>query len=200
MEHIGRAASALLPTDGSRSLSIVSASAADTSKCSELQATKLAKALYNQFRSADADGPDVFLAGTVRIFMHYRLDVVMRAVDPMTGIPGKQKWPPAPAEVKAELDAIMDAEAAKAKRVRDFEEQLHRRREFEARRGATTQEERDRAVRYYYEKVRPGLMGVDVQAQAGNAWADIADAPPNARETFRTGLTRSFRCPTWRCR
>src|SRR3954463_5844488 len=117
MEHIGRAVSELLPTGESKSSNVVSASFSDPNRCSELQATKLAKALYNQFRSADADDPDVFLAGTVRIFMHYQLDVVMRAVDPMTGIPGKQKWPPAPAEVKAELDAIMDAEAAKAKRV-----------------------------------------------------------------------------------
>lgn len=178
MDHVGRIVSALLPTGGSQSSNVVSASCSDPTRCSELQAVKAAKALYDLFRFADADNPDVFLAGTVRLFMHYPVDVVMRVVDPITGIPGKQKWPPAPADVKEALDVFMAADAAKAKRDRDLERQLADRRAFEARQVATTQEERDRAVRRYLEEIRPGLATTaDLRNKVGEeAWNSLPNA------------------------
>lgn len=49
--------------------------------------------------------PRIYISGLTAIFAAYPLDFVKRVCNPVTGLPGKQKFLPAPAEVKEALDA-----------------------------------------------------------------------------------------------
>jgi hypothetical protein len=61
---------------------------------------------FGSFRKADADDPEAFAAGCLRLFTAYDSDVVRYVVDPLTGLPGEagRVWLPSLGEVKAALD------------------------------------------------------------------------------------------------
>jgi hypothetical protein len=71
-------------------------------------ATRQARLFFGSFRKADADNPEAFSAGCLRLFTSYDPDVVQYVVDPITGIPGRSVWLPSLSEVKSALDARAD--------------------------------------------------------------------------------------------
>jgi hypothetical protein len=145
---------------------------------SELQAAELADAIFGSYRRSDTDDPEIYYQAFKRLLGAYPLEIAIAVADPLTGIAGEQTFLPSPAELKASLDRRLAAATAKAKRDRDLKEQMRQRREFDARQAATTQEERDRAVRRYLEEIRPGIQAADVRAIDPAAWDAIPDAEP----------------------
>ena len=87
------------------------------------EAAKLAKFLLGCFRRAQVDDPQVFATAVTRIFSSYPLEVGTFVCDPVTGLPGKIKWLPTVAEVKAECDA-RGHELAKRRRFENRGKQL----------------------------------------------------------------------------
>jgi hypothetical protein len=74
-------------------------------------------------QSAQAVSIEVFLAGAVVIFAAYPEDVMREVVHPLNGLPGKLKYLPTLAEIKAECDAAAlrqqrEAEIEKARATR----------------------------------------------------------------------------------
>jgi hypothetical protein len=67
-------------------------------------ATSQAKLFFGSFRKADADNPEAFSAGCLRLFTAYDSEVVRYVVDPVTGLPGRSVWLPSLSEVKSALD------------------------------------------------------------------------------------------------
>src|SRR3954463_11776358 len=67
-------------------------------------ATNQVNLFFGSFRKADADNPETFTAGCLRLFTAYDSDVVRYVVDPVTGLPGRSTWLPSLSEVKGALD------------------------------------------------------------------------------------------------
>ncbi len=114
--------------------------------------TKQARLFFGSFRKADADNPEAFSAGCLRLFTSYEPDVVTYVVDPITGLPGRSVWLPSLSEVKAALDARASELVRGEQRVRAEAATLAERRKW--------QEERD--------KPRPTLD--ELQAKHGKNW------------------------------
>jgi murein L,D-transpeptidase YcbB/YkuD len=123
-----------------------------------LQAAKAARALQGQWRRAQFDDPEVFYAAMKRLFLMYPEDIVSAVVAPGTGMASKQTFPPSQSEVVAELNRLMEAEAAKERRHRDRDEFLRLTAPVPV---SATSEERERAVAYYLQQVRPLLVTGD---------------------------------------
>jgi hypothetical protein len=132
--------------------------------CSRLHATRAAAAIIGSFRRNDADDAEVLVAAFVRILSAYPEAIVREAADPLTGIAGKQTFLPSPAELKADLDARVDRDAARVRRERMLEEQLRARREDSARAAGVTAEERERAVAYWAQE-RAEMAVAEMQAK-----------------------------------
>jgi hypothetical protein len=142
-------------------------------RCSESQAARAALAIVGSFRRNDADDPQVLAAAFKRVLSGYPEAVVLEVADPLTGIAGKQTFLPSPAELKAELDKRMDAVALRVRRERERNETQKL---IAAATVQATPEERERAVRRYFDEVRPGLKAAELQAQAGEVWTSIPNA------------------------
>lgn len=142
-------------------------------------ATRQAKLLFGSFRKADADDPETFTAGCLRLFTAYSPDVVRYVIDPVTGVPGQSEWLPSLRKVKEALDAragqVVNHRAA-AERERD---------QLEARR-------RDEVVR----KVRPTLD--ELREKHGPNWSmapperETEEAVASRRERMDKANRRSF--------
>lgn len=92
-----------LATVASRALSENSTT---ESEKSNLECMKAAKLLLGCYRIGDANDPETYIAAIVRVLSVYPIDVVRYVVDPVTGLAGKCKWLPTPAEVKQACDDI----------------------------------------------------------------------------------------------
>lgn len=115
-------------------------------------ATRKVNLLFGSFKKSDADDPETFTAGCLRLFTAYPREVVEHVVDPMTGLAGKEDWVPSLAKVKAALEARAS--------------QLARQREREDHR-ATTLADRARAAAVARNR-RPTLD--ELRAKYGPNW------------------------------
>jgi hypothetical protein len=67
---------------------------------------RLGRLLLGSYRKGEANDPEVYVSGVVRILSAYPLDVVRRVVDPLDGLPSYCDWLPKFSEVKAACDRI----------------------------------------------------------------------------------------------
>ncbi len=118
---------------------------------------------FGSFRKADADNPETFTAGCLRLFTAYDSEVVQYVVDPVTGLPGRSVWLPSLSEVKSALD-VRSAELLRAvQRAKAEAENLAERAKWrEARQNKPTLEE--------------------LQAKHGKNWGLPALAEENKRD------------------
>jgi hypothetical protein len=85
---------------------------------------------FCSFRKADADNPETFTAGCLRLFTAYDSEVVQYVVDPVTGLPGRSVWLPSLSEVKGALDQRANELLRAVQRARDEEKNLEERRKW----------------------------------------------------------------------
>lgn len=86
---------------------------------------------FGSFRKADADDPETFTAGCLRLFTAYPPEAVQYVVDPLTGLPGQSEWLPTLAKVKAALDSRAFTIAQAAEREERIARQLAERKQAE---------------------------------------------------------------------
>src|SRR5262249_44080388 len=67
---------------------------------------KMARVLLGSYRRASADDPEVYVGATIRVLWAHPDDVIERVVDPLTGIPSRNEWPPNPKELKDACEEI----------------------------------------------------------------------------------------------
>jgi hypothetical protein len=160
MERIGSLPSVTSSTANARSLSQTTISP----RSSQSVATDAAIAITGQFRKNDADDPEVFAAAYVRILQGFPDDVVRAVADPLTGIARERSSPflPAPSELLACLDGRMAPILAAEKREREREEV---RRYLERPVDVATPEERARAVKRWFDEIRPQLATIEEHGQ-----------------------------------
>jgi hypothetical protein len=105
-------------------------------------ATNQVNLFFGSFRKADADNPETFTAGCLRLFTAYDSEVVQYVVDPVTGLPGRSTWLPSLSEVKAALDQRAAELLRSVQRAKDEAKNLEERRKWqEARKNKPTMEE-----------------------------------------------------------
>lgn len=107
-------------------------------------ATEQVNLFFGSFRKADADNPETFTAGCLRLFTAYDSEVVRYVVDPLTGLPGEagRVWLPSLGEVKAALDKRSAELLRSIQRAKDEAKNLDERRKWqEARKNKPTLEE-----------------------------------------------------------
>lgn len=80
-------------------------------------ATKQVNLFFGSFRKADADDPETFTAGCLRLFTAYPAEAVRHVIDPVTGLPGKSEWLPTMRAIKDALDAWESDQRDSAHRV-----------------------------------------------------------------------------------
>jgi hypothetical protein len=122
---------------------------------------------FGSFRKADADDPETFTAGCLRLFTAYPQAAVRYVVDPVTGLPGRSEWLPTMRAIREALEAW----EAEQKRVR----------EFEARQQAAAQQIAERKASQEQQKIKP--THEEMQAKYGPNWG-LAE-PPDAGERLR---------------
>lgn len=130
--------------------------------------TKQARLFFGSFRKADADNPEAFSAGCLRLFTSYEPDVVTYVVDPVTGLPGRSVWLPSLSEVKTALDSRASELLRSDQRARAEEATLAERRKWQEHRS----------------KPRPTLE--ELQAKHGKNWG----LPTLAEESERDRAVR----------
>ena len=67
---------------------------------------QMARLLLGSYRTGDANDPEVYIAGVVKILSAYPLDVCRRVVDPLDGLPSYCDWLPKFSEVKAACEKL----------------------------------------------------------------------------------------------
>ena len=72
---------------------------------SEREAAIAAKTMVGMYPARHVLDPETYSKTLTTIFMHYEADFVRRVIDPVNGLPGSNKFLPAPAEVKEALEA-----------------------------------------------------------------------------------------------
>lgn len=68
---------------------------------------RLGRLLLGSYRKGEANDPEVYVSGVVRILAAYPLDVVRRVVDPLDGLPSYCDWLPKFSEVKAACEKLV---------------------------------------------------------------------------------------------
>jgi hypothetical protein len=82
-------------------------------------ATAQVDLFFGSFRKADADEPEIFTSGCLRLFTAYPREAVQYVVDPITGLPGRSEWLPSLKAVKDALDAsVADQQRAQEREAR----------------------------------------------------------------------------------
>lgn len=76
------------------------------SDLNKAQYLRAAEILLGCARTGEANDPETYIAGVIRILSQYPIDIVQQVVDPYTGLPGKCDWLPKHAEIKRACDAI----------------------------------------------------------------------------------------------
>lgn len=71
----------------------------------EREAALAAKTMAGMYPARHVLDPETYSKAITTIFMHYEADFVRRVIDPVNGLPGSNKFLPAPAEVKEALEA-----------------------------------------------------------------------------------------------
>lgn len=120
---------------------------------------------FGSFRKADADDPETFTAGCLRLFTAYDSEIVRYVVDPLTGLPGEadRVWLPSLGEVKAALDRRASELLRSVQRAKDEATNFEERRKWEEAR----------------QKPRPTLD--ELKAKHGKNWGLEPVAEENER-------------------
>lgn len=141
-------------------------------------ATRMVNLFFGSFRKADADDPETFTAGCLRLFTAYPPEAVRYVVDPVTGLPGRSQWLPTMKEIR---DAL---EGWKAEQHKIQADQL---RIDTARRQIAEREQWQKG-----QAARPTLEYL--REKYGPTWGLTAAAEENERQAKRTEtLTRANR-------
>lgn len=69
------------------------------------QYLQAARRLLGCYRTGEANDPEVYIFGVVRVFSGYPIEVAYGIADPLSGLPSKIKWLPTIVEVKEACDA-----------------------------------------------------------------------------------------------
>lgn len=116
MEQLGPAASRML------SESSKSPHNASKAKAEYMRAARL---LLGSSRTGEANDPEVYVAGVVRILSAYPMEVVEQVIDPFHGLPGKLDWLPKFSEIKRACDEFY-APIRRLERMREWDERTKR--------------------------------------------------------------------------
>ena len=84
--------------------------------CPDDIATRRAGILLGCYRKGDAEDPETFVAAVASVLASYPQEVAYRVTDPRSGLPGRSKWLPTPAEVREACEAEMSPARAEAAR------------------------------------------------------------------------------------
>lgn len=79
----------------------------NTSLISKLEAAKWAKVLFGQYRTGEANDPEIYVRTIAAILGHYPQFVSAQVCDPYSGIATKVEWLPKPKEVKDACEEAM---------------------------------------------------------------------------------------------
>jgi len=105
-------------------------------------ATKQVSLFFGSFRKADADDPEVFTAGCLRLFTAYPPEIVQHVTDPLTGLCTQSEWLPSLKRVKDALSERHETVAArKAVQDRELEQIAARKAELANKNNRPTLEE-----------------------------------------------------------
>lgn len=126
-------------------------------------ATSQVNLFFGSFRKADADDPETFTAGCLRLFTAYPPAAVRFVVDPVTGLPGRSEWLPTMRATREALEA--------------WEAEQNRSREFEARQQAAVQQIAERKAWQEQQKIKPTLD--QLKAKYGENWGLQTTSPEN---------------------
>lgn len=129
-------------------------------------ATNQVNLFFGSFRKADADDPETFTAGCLRLFTVYPRAAVQYVVDPLTGLPGRSEWLPTMKATKEALDA--------------WEAEQKRAREFEARQQAAERQISERKAWQEKQKTKPTLD--EMKAKYGENWS-LKSISPESQES-----------------
>lgn len=121
---------------------------------------------FGSFRKADADNPETFTAGCLRLFTAYDSEIVRYVVDPVTGLPGRSVWLPSLSEVKSALDIRAFELSKRAERLANEQRVLDERRKWAASR-----------------KEKPTIA--DLQEKYGSNWGMSEHASSNSLKADR---------------
>lgn len=70
------------------------------------EAARCAKLLLGCYRTGDANDPEIYVGALIVVLCGYPQDVMRDVVNPLYGLPAKQKWLPSIAEVRAACEEI----------------------------------------------------------------------------------------------
>lgn len=76
---------------------------------------KAARTLFACYRKDEAHDPETYCAAVAAVFGDYAEDIIALAIDPRTGIAGKQKFLPAVAEIRSFCEAAAIEKATRAR-------------------------------------------------------------------------------------
>jgi hypothetical protein len=78
--------------------------------------------LFGSYRVGEANDPKTYTAAVAAVLSHYPADVIRAVTDPHSGIAGKQKFMPNPAEVREACEELMETERRAQERERSIAE------------------------------------------------------------------------------
>ena len=122
--------------------------------CPPQIAGERARLMLSCYRQGEASDPEAYVTAICAVLAYYPEPVVRKVTHPLHGIPGKLKWLPSIAEVKAECDA--EVEPIRARQA--AEERIRRTNAMLRESSPELPENRERAVRRWFEEVRPTML------------------------------------------
>jgi hypothetical protein len=125
----------------------------------------VAKIILGGYRTDEVKDADIYGAHLVEVLAAYPFEVMMAVADPNSGLPGKLKWLPTIAEIKAECEHHFEPIARKQRRDKELAEQLAERqkREAELASGKPADPPQGRIVTYGEAlQINPGVRPIGV--------------------------------------
>ncbi|WP_284310719.1 hypothetical protein [Labrys miyagiensis] len=116
-----------LPIPEADCRALIEAAASDNVPAAPEEALALARTLTGLYRRAEFEDAALFCTGLAALFAAYPASLGRQVVDPVRGLPARQKFPPALAEVREALDAAQCRRNAVAWRARYLLEERARR-------------------------------------------------------------------------
>lgn len=82
--------------------------------------------MVGSFRRGEANDPEVYTAAVAKVLAHYEPDVVDFVTDPVTGLAGETDFLPTIKQIRDACEARAETLRQKARRDRDYLEQISR--------------------------------------------------------------------------
>ena len=122
--------------------------------CPPQIAGERARLMLSCYRQGEASDPEAYVTAICAVLTYYPEPVVRKVTHPLHGIPGKLKWLPSIAEVKAACDA--EVEPIRVQQA--AEERIRRTNAMLRENSAELPENRERAVRRWFDEIRPSMI------------------------------------------